>query len=80
MLYSSFLSGGHDMRTAIVTGGSGGIGSAICRSLCAEGYNVAVCYNSGIDAAVQNSDLTDDQLEIYEILLITQGNKDYLFE
>lgn len=39
------------MRTAIVTGGSGGIGSAICRSLCAEGYNVAVCYNSGMDAA-----------------------------
>ncbi len=36
--------------------------------------------NSGIDAAVQNSNLTDDQLEIYEILLITQGNKDYLFE
>ncbi len=36
--------------------------------------------NSGIDAAVQNSGLTDDQLEIYEILLITQGNKEYLFE
>ncbi len=36
--------------------------------------------NSGIDAAVGNCGLTDDQLEIYEILLITQGNKDYLFE
>ena len=36
--------------------------------------------NSGIDAAVGSSGLTDDQLEIYEILLITQGNKDYLFE
>lgn len=36
--------------------------------------------NSGIDAAVGNCGLTDDQLEIYEILLITQGNKEYLFE
>jgi 3-oxoacyl-[acyl-carrier protein] reductase len=39
------------MRTAIVTGGSGGIGSAVCRALCAEGYGVAVCYNSGREAA-----------------------------
>ena len=39
------------MRTAIVTGGSGGIGSAICRALCREGYKVAVCYNSGKEEA-----------------------------
>ena len=39
------------MRTAIVTGGSGGIGSAVCRALCAEGYGVAVGYNSGREAA-----------------------------
>lgn len=39
------------MRTAIVTGGSGGIGSAICRTLCRNGYKVAVGYNNGKDAA-----------------------------
>lgn len=39
------------MLTAIVTGGSGGIGSAICRALCEEGYHVIVCYNSGRESA-----------------------------
>ncbi len=39
------------MGSAIVTGGSGGIGSAICRRLCAEGYSVAVCYSAGRSAA-----------------------------
>lgn len=34
------------MHSAIVTGGSGGIGSAICRALCKEGYHVIVCYNT----------------------------------
>ncbi len=34
------------MRSAIVTGGSGEIGSAICRKLCESGYSVAVCYNT----------------------------------
>lgn len=34
------------MRSAVVTGGSGEIGSAICRKLCENGYSVAVCYNN----------------------------------
>ncbi len=34
------------MKTALVTGGSGGIGSEICRHLAAAGYRVVVNYNS----------------------------------
>ncbi len=42
-----------DGRTAFVTGGTGGIGAAICRALAAAGANVAVGYNSSQTAAVQ---------------------------
>jgi len=36
---------------ALVTGGAGGIGSACCRALAAEGFRVAVGYRSSGDAA-----------------------------
>ena len=38
-------------RTAMVTGGSGDIGGAICRALAAAGADVAVSYTANIDAA-----------------------------
>jgi len=38
-------------KTALVTGGSGGIGSEICRHLAAAGYRVVVNYNSSLDKA-----------------------------
>jgi len=39
------------MRYALITGGSGGIGSAICVSLASVGYHVLIHYNSNITAA-----------------------------
>lgn len=39
------------MKTALITGGSGGIGSAICRRLAEEGFSIAVGYNTNKAAA-----------------------------
>lgn len=39
------------MKRALVTGGSGGIGSAICRRLARDGHHVYVHGNRGLDAA-----------------------------
>ncbi len=40
-----------DLRAILVTGGSRGIGAAICRRLASAGHPVAVNYASGADAA-----------------------------
>ena len=40
-----------DNKTAIVTGGSRGIGRAICINLAKEGANIVTCYSNGADAA-----------------------------
>jgi 3-oxoacyl-[acyl-carrier protein] reductase len=39
------------MKRALVTGGSGGIGAAICRRLAADGHHVIVHANRSLDKA-----------------------------
>ncbi len=39
-------------KTALVTGGAKGIGSAICRALAKDGYKIAINYNSSQNEAV----------------------------
>lgn len=43
---------GAHSQVAIVTGGAGGIGQAICRRLASDGFNVVVNYNSRRDRAM----------------------------
>jgi 3-oxoacyl-[acyl-carrier protein] reductase len=39
------------MKTVLVTGGAGGIGSAICRKFAEAGYDVVITYNSSAEKA-----------------------------
>ena len=41
---------------ALVAGGSGGIGSAICQALGRDGFDVALTYRHNVDAAERAAD------------------------
>ena len=43
-------------KAAIVTGGSGGIGSAVCRKLAQAGHLTAICYSKGEKQAKQTAE------------------------
>lgn len=40
-------------KTAVVTGGAGGIGEAVCRLLARDGYNIILHYNSSEEKALE---------------------------
>lgn len=47
-------------KTAIVTGGSRGIGRAICVALAKEGANVVTCYSHGAEGAIETVKLCQE--------------------
>lgn len=51
------------MKTVVVTGGSGGIGSQICKTFAQEGYKVALIYNTNLQKAQQ---LEKSGVKIYQ--------------
>lgn len=62
-------------KTALVTGGSGGIGSEICRVLAEDGWQVAVCYKNGRAAEALVSELKERGL-CAEVFYCDIGDKD----
>jgi len=59
-------------RVAIVTGGSRGLGRAICLGLAAEGTKVAISYLSDPDAGI---DLADEATELAKVIRAGHGVK-----
>ena len=54
------------MKTVLVTGGSKGIGRAICEIFLNKGYNVAFCYSKD-DKAAKEFLATSDKLRCYKV-------------
>lgn len=62
-------------KVALVTGGGGGIGSAICQTLSENGYSVVVNYRSNLEKAQATLDgLTGDNHMLYQAT-ITQSDE-----
>jgi len=65
-------------KIALVTGGSGGIGSEICRHLALAGFKVVVNYNSNIDKAEMT--LKSLEAEGHEVYQASVTDSAQLFE
>lgn len=56
------------MKTAIVTGGTGGIGAATVKRLCKDGYSVAINYNSSAEKAEKlTSELISSGFDVFAV-------------
>lgn len=49
-----------DERLALVAGGSGGIGSAICQALARDGFDIALTYRHNVEAAERTAEAVRD--------------------
>ena len=56
------------MKYALVTGGSRGIGRAVCIALAEEGYSVIINYVSNKDAAQEVKDIIESKGQSAELL------------
>ena len=72
-------------KTAIVTGGSRGIGAAIVNILVKEGYNVVLNYNTSEDIAKKMKEELNSAIGDYRIyynnldpIIYTKLNEDYI--
>ena len=60
-------------KVVLVTGGTGGMGTAICQTLAKQGYNVVAGYNKGGDHAAAQQWQAEQRAKGYEIA-IAYGN------
>lgn len=65
-----------DNKYALVTGGSRGIGRAICTKLAEMGYNILVNYNSNEAAALETAKLVEEYNVTAEIIKFDVANKE----
>ncbi len=64
------------MKTVVVTGGSGGIGSQICKHFAKNGYKVALVYNSNLAKA---QELASYGVKIYQADISSEQSVDKAF-
>ena len=68
------------MKYALVTGGSRGLGKAICLELSRKGIPVIINYLSNVEAARQVKSLIEDNGGLAELLQFDTGKKDQVEE